>query len=168
MKKSSIVAGGILIALLGLAAARQASAASADEAAIKALEERLAKAVNAKDLDGVMACYISDESLFVFDLIPPRQYVGAKAYRENWKGFLTGPGTIRVEISDLSVTVAGDTAYAHLIHHFNGIVNDKPLDLTDRVTDIYRKLNGQWVIVQEHISIPVDLETGRGDLTSKP
>jgi hypothetical protein len=40
--------------------------------------------------------------------------------------------------------------------------------LTVRVTDGYRKINGKWLITQEHVSVPVDLETGKADLTSKP
>jgi hypothetical protein len=29
-------------------------------------------------------------------------------------------------------------------------------------------VNGNWMIVQEHISVPVDLDTGKPDLTSAP
>jgi hypothetical protein len=37
-----------------------------------------------------------------------------------------------------------------------------------RVTDDYRKLAGKWKIVQEHVSVPVDLGTMKPDLLSKP
>jgi hypothetical protein len=37
-----------------------------------------------------------------------------------------------------------------------------------RVTDVYRKLKGKWLIVQEHVSVPVDLATQKPDLLSKP
>jgi len=37
-----------------------------------------------------------------------------------------------------------------------------------RVTDVYRKVGGAWLIVLEHVSVPVDLGTGKGDLASKP
>ncbi len=39
---------------------------------------------------------------------------------------------------------------------------------TVRVTDGYRKVNGKWVITQEHVSVPVDLATSKPDLASKP
>jgi len=42
------------------------------------------------------------------------------------------------------------------------------LDLTVRVTDVYRKARGLWQIIHEHVSVPVDLETGKPDLASKP
>ena len=67
------------VALFGIAVQAKAD----DVAEIRALEARLVKAVNARDLDGVMAAYMPDDSLFVFDVVPPRQYVGYKAYRDD-------------------------------------------------------------------------------------
>jgi hypothetical protein len=29
-------------------------------------------------------------------------------------------------------------------------------------------VHGHWLIVQEHLSVPVDLDTGKADLLSKP
>jgi hypothetical protein len=37
-----------------------------------------------------------------------------------------------------------------------------------RVTDGYRKVNGHWLVEHEHVSVPVDLDTGKPDMTSKP
>jgi hypothetical protein len=31
-----------------------------------------------------------------------------------------------------------------------------------RLTDAYRKINGNWLIVHEHVLVPVDLDTGKG------
>jgi hypothetical protein len=42
------------------------------------------------------------------------------------------------------------------------------LDLTVRVTDVYKKISGNWLVIHEHVSVPVDLDTGKPDLTSKP
>ena len=47
-------------------------------------------------------------------------------------------------------------------------VKGDPIDLTTRVTDVFRNTKSNWVIVQEHISIPVDLDTGKPDFASKP
>jgi ketosteroid isomerase-like protein len=44
----------------------------------------------------------------------------------------------------------------------------KKLDLTLRVTDVYQKMRGRWFVVHEHVSVPVDLDTGKPDLASKP
>jgi hypothetical protein len=37
-----------------------------------------------------------------------------------------------------------------------------------RVTDGYRKFGSEWLIVLEHVSVPVDLATGKADFASNP
>lgn len=115
-----------------------------------------------------MSVYSPD--VFVFDVIPPRQYVGAAAYREDWKTFLAEySGPIRFEITDLAVSSEGSVGYGHSIQHVSGTdPQGKPVDITVRVTDVYRKRGARWRIVLEHVSVPVDLTSGNADLTSKP
>jgi len=142
-----------------------------DLADIKALEDRFMAAFKAKDVNAIMAVYVPDESLITFDAIPPRQYVGASAYRKDWEGVLAMfPGQIEVDMSDLDVTVGGgDVAYGHSIQHGVGSMKDgKKMEFTVRVTDGYKRVNGQWLIAHEHVSFPVDLATGKADLSSKP
>jgi len=145
-------------------------AAAGDEAGIRALEARFAAAVSAKDVNAVMKVYLPDESLVVFDVVPPRQYVGAKAYRKDWTDFLGSfNGPLKFEISDLSVMADGTMGFSHSIQHVTGTdTKGQPVDLTVRVTDVYRKIKGNWLVVHEHVSVPVDLDTGKPDLSSKP
>ena len=146
------------------------SASPGSKAAIEALESRFAAAFNAKDVDAIMKCYVPDQSLFVFDAVPPRQYVGANAYRKDWKDFLaTFKETLKFEMSDLDVGVVGPIGYSHSIQHVTGTdTKDKPVDFTVRVTDVYRKIGSKWLIVQEHVSVPVDFNTGKPDMNSAP
>lgn len=44
----------------------------------------------------------------------------------------------------------------------------KKMDYTVRVTDGFKKINGKWLIVHTHISFPVDMQTGKADIESKP
>ncbi|HUY19872.1 MAG TPA: hypothetical protein VMV15_11660 [Candidatus Binataceae bacterium] len=44
----------------------------------------------------------------------------------------------------------------------------KPFDATLRYTDGYRKIHGRWLIVLEHVSVPIDIATGEPDFSSKP
>lgn len=145
-----------------------ARAGAADDGRIRALEARFAAAVNARDLDAIMKVYSSD--VFVFDVVPPRQYVGAAAYREDWKNFLAGfSGAIRFAITDLAVSSQGTLGYSHSIQQISGTdPQGKAVALTVRVTDVYRRRGGDWQIVLEHVSVPVDLATGKADLASKP
>jgi uncharacterized protein (TIGR02246 family) len=164
---ATFAAAALAIAVSLLPAA--ADAGAGDEAQIKALEGRFAAAFNAKDIDAIMKVYVPGGSLVVFDVVPPRQYVGAAAYRKDWETFLaTLKGPVKFEISDLAVAADRSLGYSHSIQHVSGTdANGKPVDLTVRVTDIYRKLNGRWLIAHEHVSVPVDLGTDKPDLSSK-
>jgi len=141
--------------------------ASAD---IRALEDRFVAAFKAKDVDAIMKVYAPDQTLVVFDVVPPRQYVGAAAYRKDWQTFLGSfDGPITVELTDLDVVADRNLAYSHSIQHVAGTdKHGKKLDLTVRVTDVYKKAHGRWQIIHEHVSVPVDLDTAKPDLASKP
>jgi uncharacterized protein (TIGR02246 family) len=163
--------------ILGLTAATclcltmsPALADSADEQAIRDLESKFAAAFNAKDVDAIMKVYVPDQTLIVFDVVPPRQYVGPDAYRKDWQGlFATFKGPIKFEISDLTIIADDNLGYGHSIQRLSGTdTKGQPLELVVRVTDAYRKINGNWLVAHEHVSVPVDLETGKPDLLSKP
>jgi uncharacterized protein (TIGR02246 family) len=154
------------VAVLSLCPAAKADAQSD----IRALEDHFVAAFKAKDVDAIMKVYVPDQTLFVFDVIPPRQYVGADAYRKDWQGFLDSlNGPITVELTDLAVVSDHNLAYGHSIQHVAGTDKQgKKMDLTVRVTDVYKKIKGQWLVIHEHVSVPVDLDTGKPDLASKP
>jgi ketosteroid isomerase-like protein len=168
--KKLMVLGAIAGAIALFVFAGPSSAKDRDEAQIRAMEAAMIKAYGARDLDHGLAPYLQDDTLFVFDAIPPRQYVGIKAWRADNEGFIAifqGPFT--AEMSDLSVTTDGKLGFGHNIQHFSGTGKDgKPIDLTFRVSDSYKKIKGKWTIVEEHLSFPVDVTTGKADLSSKP
>jgi ketosteroid isomerase-like protein len=168
MMSTRIVLLALMVIDFGIAPVARAD--SNDIARIRNLEDKLAAAVVARNLDAIMQVYAPDETLFVFDVIPPRQYVGAKAYRKDWDEFLgSTKGPLKYDVTDVAVSAVGTVAYGHSIQHLvaTGVKGD-PIDLTMRVTDVYRNIKGNWVIVQEHISVPVDLDTGKPDFFSRP
>jgi ketosteroid isomerase-like protein len=148
------------------AVAQAAPKGPSDKAQIDALEKRFAAAFNAKDVNAIMAVY-AKQGLFVFDVTPPREHVGWDDYKKDWEGFLGSvKGPAKFEISDYDVAIVGPVAYGHSIQSIHTSGPDQ--DIVVRVTDVYRKAGGKWRIVQEHVSVPVDLATGKGDLLSKP
>ncbi|HEY7887837.1 MAG TPA: nuclear transport factor 2 family protein [Steroidobacteraceae bacterium] len=171
----TLLCGTVLLAAAGLvvfpAPVHAANtAASRDKAAIEALEARFAAAFNAKDVNAIMQLYEPGPGLFVFDAAPPRQHVGWADYKADWEDtFKAMPSVSHFSISDLTITVVGPVAYGHSIQTgvFTGANGSKGRFVV-RVTDVYRKIHGAWLIVQEHVSVPVDLNTGQADLLSKP
>lgn len=169
MKQFRIMQVGVVgVALCACSAIAHAEAG--DEAKIRALEAQFAAAFTAKNIDALMKVYVPGDNLVVFDVIPPRQYVGAQAYRKDWQDlFSMFKGPVKFEISDLAILADRTLASSHSIQHVTGThVDGHAIDLTVRVTDVYRKINGQWLIQHEHVSVPVDLGTGKPDLASTP
>lgn len=156
-------------ACVGCASAPVADTKAQDKAAIQALESKFQTAFNAKDINAIMALYTPGESLIVFDASPPRQYTGWDDYKKDWKHFFAAiPGPVDFKLTDLEITVGGDVAYSHSIQHVTGTDKaGKKTELTVRVTDGYKKVNGQWLISHEHVSVPVDFATMKPVLDSK-
>ena len=74
-----------------------------------------------------------------------------------------------MEISDLEIYGGNRYAYSHSVQHFACTDQQgKKLNLILRVTDGYANFGGEWLIAHEHVSVPVDLTTGKADLQSKP
>jgi ketosteroid isomerase-like protein len=170
MKRNPVISIVLAMGAIGIASSVSAHPAMSDKAKIQALEDRFTTAFSAKDLDAIMKVYVPDQGLFVFDVVPPRQYVGADAYRKDWQDFLaTFKGPLKFALSDLDIHTDGTLGYSHSIQHVTGTdTKDKPVDFTVRVTDVYKKIKGNWLIVQEHVSVPVDFNTGKPDFMSKP
>jgi hypothetical protein len=103
MKAAIAVTAAGVIGVACFALSGAASAAD-DEALIRALEDKFTAAFNAGDVDAIMKVYVPDESLVVFDLVPPRQYLGANAYRKDWVDFFAiFSGPPKFDITDLSI-----------------------------------------------------------------
>lgn len=140
-----------------------------DSMQIDALERGFMAAFNAKNVNRVMS-YYDRNGLFVFDVGTPRDHPSWASYKKDWEDyFADNPGPIDMKISDLAVSVSGDMAYSHSIQ--GGYTTNKAgqkEDLVVRVTDVYRRIGNRWLIVQEHVSVPVDFTTGKPDMMSKP
>lgn len=133
-----------------------------DEAQIRTLISAWSRALEAKDLDGLTANYAPD--MLLFDVKPPYKTVGVAAVRRLWEACLPYfPAAFKSEHRDLDLTVSGDLAFCHGLHHI------KPTDDPNhpagqtwiRVTACYRKVEGKWVVVHEHVSIPFDCTMGQ-------
>jgi ketosteroid isomerase-like protein len=171
---SRAICGALVAASFGSVATPSSAADKIDagdgKSSIEALEARFIAECNAKDVNAIMKEYAPGAALFVFDVIPPRQYAGWDAYKKDWQDtFAAFPGPVKFSIADLSVTVVGTVGYGHSIQQGHLTRKDgSAVDVVVRVTDVYRKLHGRWLIVQEHVSVPVDVDHDKPDLMSKP
>jgi uncharacterized protein (TIGR02246 family) len=168
MKRVALLTGALAITggLYGLLSPVVAHADAAAE--IRATQESIAAGAQARDLDAIMSNYLHSDKLYVFDVYPPRAYIGWDAFRKDWQNFLEAyKGPITYKMVDMDVDTDGKLGCVHVIEHVAGTDKEgKKMELNIRVTEIYRKVNGKWQIVHEHASVPVDLNTGKADVLS--
>ena len=150
--------------------APQITSAQRNEAEIRDLYDQWAKVFRAHDLNGIMALYAPGDAVIAYDLIPPLQYVGHESYRKDYKAFLDEfDGPIDIQYRDLHIVAGNDVAFIHAIERMSGTLKDgNKFDVWCRATSGLRKINGKWLIVHDHISVPADFNTGKALMDLKP
>src|SRR3954451_9480855 len=124
--RSSLMKLLVLALMIGSAASAQkngyAQAASAkNNAEIKDLYDRWAKAFEAGDVEGIMSVYAPGDAVVAYDVVPPLQYKGKDAYRKDYQEFLNQyDGPVHVEYRDMRILSSGDVAFIHALERFTG------------------------------------------------
>lgn len=142
--------------------------ATHDADAIRARLTAWARAIETKDLDGIVAHYTPDTVLF--DAIPPYRTVGQEAIRRIWASCLPFfPERFTTELRDVVVQVAGEVGWVHFLLHFSPTPADDPCGQTwMRCTAGYRRRGGAWVVEHEHVSIPFNPMTNQAWFITDP
>lgn len=124
---------------------------------IRNLIESWARAVRAKDIEGVMAHHADD--MVMFDVPPPVIVKGLDAYRKTWPEFFQwqrqADGSF--DIVSLDITAGEDVAFATAVLRC-GSKEELRKDDTPRLrlTVGLRKEGGRWRIAHEHHSFPLE------------
>jgi ketosteroid isomerase-like protein len=139
-----------------------------DEAQIRQRIGKLTEALRAMDLERVMSNYAPD--IVSFDIVPPLQHVGAEAKKNNWtNAFAMFQRPLGYEIRNLTITMGDDVAFGHSLNRINGTLkNGTSTDIWLRWTACLRKIDGNWLIVHDQASVPLDFESGRALLNLTP
>jgi uncharacterized protein (TIGR02246 family) len=139
-----------------------------DEAQIRELVDNWVKAVRAKDINELMSFY--PEDILLFDIMPPLEHRGVLAHRKNWEAcFPYFPGSIDYEIRNLSITAGSDVAFSSSLNRMSGtMTNGEEVNFWMRATVCYKKIDGKWMVVHEHVSVPIDMESNKALFDLKP
>ena len=80
-----------------------------------------------------------------------------------------GAGPIDYEMRDLRITMSDDVAFCHYLGHVRSTrTTGEKADYWVRVTSGLQKMNGQWMITHEHVSVPFYMETMQAALDLQP
>lgn len=113
-----------------------------------------------RNLEEVMDRYAKNESITIFDLPPPLQYFGYQAVWDLIKEFIDGvDGPLRCDYSLLNTEARGDLGVSYGLVEINNVLKSgEQLKVTIRMTDIWHKIDGKWVVIHEHNSLPLSVE----------
>lgn len=131
-----------------------------DEAAIRGQIERMLDAIKAHDLPTLRTVYAED--IVSFDVQPPLQHVGVAAKEKNWvDAFTTFERPLEYEIRDLEITMGEDLAFVHGFNRLSGKLRNGPATSGTwvRWTACFKKIDGDWRVVHDHVSAPIDFAT---------
>ena len=138
------------------------------ESEIRTLLESWSDAARTKDIDRLMSLYSSD--IVYFDVVPTLQYTGSAAVRANFLRWFDGfEGSIGQEVRDSHILVSEDIAVAYMLIRASGTLkNGREVGYWVRATSCCRRSDQSWLIVHEHVSLPVDFESGRAAMDLVP
>jgi uncharacterized protein (TIGR02246 family) len=141
---------------------------ASDEAQIRQQIDSFVKAFRARDVNLMMSLYAPE--FISFDIVPPLQYVGRDAYRKVWEEtFALFRDPIDIEIRDLNIITGNDVAFSHQLLRLHATrTNGQQTDYWERLTFCFRKLDDKWLLTHEHVSVPINFESGRAVLNLKP
>ena len=170
MRKIAVALSAILVVVLFSTMQVEASSQATPETEVRNLLSRWQKMFEARDTESVMTLYAPGSALLAFDIIPPLEVSGRDAYRKNYESFFAQyEGPLTVEIRDLHVVADHEIAYIYCLEKVSGTLKGgQKSELWMRATSGLRKIHGKWLIVHDHISVPVDFESGKAKLDAIP
>ena len=109
------------------------------------------------DIGRVAPLYKRDEQFMAYDLSPPNAgYAGWQAYEAAWYRIMANYASFYLEANDdLRVTALGDAAWTSFSFRVWGARRGGvEYKAEGRVTLIWVRENGKWLITHEHVSTP--------------
>ncbi|SDD16329.1 YybH family protein [Glycomyces harbinensis] len=139
-----------------------------DEAAIRDRIDRIVQGLRAKDLEGLGRLYAAE--VVSFDVEPPLQHVGREAKLRNWANVFAAFQDVDYEVRDLRLAVDANVAFGHCFGRLGGTLRDgtATAGMWVRATFGFRKIDGDWSIVHDQVSVPFDIRSGKGVADLEP
>jgi uncharacterized protein (TIGR02246 family) len=143
-------------------------AMASTQSEVRALLDSRSEAARTKDIDRLMSLYSPD--IVYFDVVPGLRYTGSDALRGRFSQWFDGfKSSIGQEIHDLNIRVSGDLAVAHMLVRAGGTLNNvHEVGYWVRGTTACQRSNERWLIAHEHVSVPVDPESGSAAMDLAP
>jgi ketosteroid isomerase-like protein len=139
-----------------------------EEAKIRQQIDKIIEGIRARDLDGLKRVYTA--GVVSFDVEPPLQHVGVEAKMRNWANVFTIFQDATYEVRDLTIATGDDVAFGHGFGRLSGTLKNgtATAGMWVRATFCFQKVDGNWLIAHDQVSVPLDLATGKGITDLEP
>jgi ketosteroid isomerase-like protein len=144
------------------------SARGVAEAQIRLQINKIVEGIRAQDLEGLRRLYTAD--VVSFDVEPPLQHVGVEGKMKNWANVFTFFQDATYEVRDLKLTVGDDVAFGHGFGRLSGTLRNGTATggMWVRATFCFQKVDGNWLIAHDQVSVPLDISSGKGVTDLEP
>ena len=139
-----------------------------DEAKIRQQIDKIIEGIRARDLDGLKRVYAAN--VVSFDVEPPLRHVGVDAKMRNWANVFATFRDATYEVRDLAIAAGDDVAFGHGFGRLSGTLKNgtATAGMWVRATFCFQKVDGNWLIAHDQVSVPLDLATGKGITDLEP
>ena len=119
----------------------------------QALQDAFMTALRAGDVAGIAACYTEDATSYDVGV---QVLHGPEAISGSWGAFFDAYDVLGAELFDNTVESHGDTgiAWGEFRLNVQPKAGGEPFDMVGRYTDVSRNIDGNWLYILDHVSMP--------------
>ncbi len=120
----------------------------------QALQDAFMAGIITNDADAIAACYTDDAVNFTLDSM---MGTGPESARQSWGNFFEAYDVDKAELSERHLEVHGDTAIAWGLFMIVATPRGggEPVEFRGRYMDVARNIDGRWLYVADHASMPL-------------
>lgn len=151
-----------------LTACKQGQNQATGEAGVHQWMDNFKHAFEAKDTKAIMALYTPD--ILAYDVIAPLKYSGNDSYGKDFADYFADfNGPLTLEYRDCHISTGGDLAIVYCLERASGTrTNGQPYSVWLRATSGLRYVDGHWLDFHDHVSVPIDAQTGQSRMDLQP
>jgi ketosteroid isomerase-like protein len=124
------------------------------EAEVKDTLKSFAKSYERRDLEGVLSHIAPDEDVILYGTGADEKRVGPKEIQEQVERDWAQTDEIAMEFDTISVSGVDSFAWAAADGRFRAKANGQEMSMPARLTCVFERRNGDWLMVQSHFSTP--------------
>ena len=121
---------------------------------ITELLDAYAQSYQDKDLDGILQLFVEDDDLVAIGTGYDEWVNGKNELRSGLSRDIEQAERVEVKFRNLTFSAAGDVAWAAGHMNMDALVNGQEIFIPGRLSAVFEKRNGKWLISHLHYSVP--------------